>query len=610
MQAETQLRLPFAQVTVRHWCLLALITVFALAPRIYGSQTMGWDWDQPGSFTLVNFDEASSCRIVIGHPSAYERHVGWLTLAIADFLDVGPPRELYRYPDGYFLEADEKTFQQGQAALLHQAKIKAYCHSSSYLLIARAYSAVFGGLTALLCGVLGFLLIPESPRVGLTAGFLVAASGFHAGQSLMSTLDSPSVFFIYLLITCAVYLYRTGRGWRSWLLLPLLYLAITTKEWPFALVLLVAYLPDAAWRYILTGFTIPRLAAAVVCAGAVIGLITNTDPVILPWAILALGMYCLLVPWTKIRRPMVLLWFGVPVVFLLSLDSGYVDYMFIRHFTGQLLFKNDLGAGFAAIGSHKVLRNILNVPFSLVLGLGLLSAICIPIGVREIIRRKDDQRVWLFLLPLAGYLIFLLFIMTRSYYRHYLVLLPLGAIVAAVGFWSLSISNKRPLQILFFLWPALLGYDIWIDYLKDPRVELRDWYRQAQPERVFMSYYSTPPRAYMPRHRLFRPEYARGEGEFLRQAQYLLISENWYDTAFANELNGPIVNDLEKLPITRPEYAAFYREAISGEIPYLNVERQIRVHNFMPETLLHKKFYGTFQMFVGDLIIFRVAPIK
>ena len=209
MPIEKKISRPFARISYLHWYLLAVITLCALLPRIYGSQTMGWDWDQPGSFTLVNFDEASSCRIVIGHPKGFERHVGWLTLAIANFLDSGPPTELYNYPEGYFLEAEERTFQQGRAALSHQSKIKAYCHSPSYLKIARAYSAVLGGLTAFLCAVLAFLLIPESPRVGLTAAFLVAASGFHAGQSLMSTQDSPSVFFIYLLITGALSLYRT-----------------------------------------------------------------------------------------------------------------------------------------------------------------------------------------------------------------------------------------------------------------------------------------------------------------------------------------------------------------------------------------------------------------
>jgi hypothetical protein len=55
--------------TTRHTskllCLVALF-VLALLPRLYSAQTLGWDWDYPGSFTLVNFDEAGSCRAALG----------------------------------------------------------------------------------------------------------------------------------------------------------------------------------------------------------------------------------------------------------------------------------------------------------------------------------------------------------------------------------------------------------------------------------------------------------------------------------------------------------------------------------------------------------------
>ena len=108
-------------------------------------------------------------------------------------------------------------------------------------------------------------------------------------------------------------------------------------------------------------------------------------------------------------------------------------------------------------------------------------------------------------------------------------------------------------------------------------------------------------------HRLFRPEFASGDAALFRQAQYLILSENWYDTAFANELNGPLTGNLDRLIKTRPDYALFYRRALADANPNLQLEQTIEVHNFMPELVLHKIFYGTFQAFVGDIKIFRVV---
>ena len=600
----------FSDVNLRHWFILLAITIFALTPRIYGSQTMGWGWDEPGSFTLVNFDEAASCRHVIAKSSAYVKHVGWVTIGVARLFNLGPTNDLYDYPDGYFLQKKDQTITQTKSARLHNAKIKSYCHSPGYLSVARGYSAILGGLTVFLCGVLGFLLIPGSPAIGLGAAFLLAVSGFHAGQSLMATLDAPTVFFIYTLLTVSIYLYRLGRGWSWWLMPLLLYLAITTKGWPFATLILAAYLPATTWRFILHGFSMARFVATILSAGVLLGLLTNTDSAVLPWAIACLALYCSLVPWTLIRRPMIILWLGLPTVLLILFYLGHLDSFLTRHFSGSLLFHNDHGAGFAVIGSHKVMRNLINVPLSMLMGLGLLAALCVPIGVKVILRRTSDLRVWLFMLPLAAYLVFLLFIMTTTYYRHYLVLIPLAAIIASVGFWSLTPANNRWFQAAFFTWPLMLGFDIWIDYLEDPRRDSRQWYEEAKPERVFMSFYSTPPQRYMRAHRIFHPEYARGAGTILRQGQYLILSENWYDTAFPNELNGPIVDDLTKLPVTKPEYARFYRDALSGRIPYLTTERHFKVQNFMPEAVFHKTLYGTFQVFVGDIVVLRVAPAK
>ncbi|MEP0203958.1 MAG: hypothetical protein ABJ084_13235 [Halioglobus sp.] len=605
-EGGAQLARVFSYVKPRHWLLLLAITTFSLVPRIYGSQMLGWNWDGAGSFSLVNFDEASSCRTVLAQSPVYEKHVGAVTLAIAGTLGKSPQADIFDYPEGYFLKAEEKSYLQERAARAHGAKIKAYCHSSGYLTVARGYSAILGGLTALIVGVLGFLLVPQSPKIGLTAASLLALSGFHAGQSLMATLDAPSVFCIYLLIMLSVLHFRMGRGWVIWLFPFALYLAITTKEWPFALLILAAFVPNGAWLYVMQGFSMRRFVAALVVAAAALGLITNIDPAVLPLALLAIAVYSLLIPWLKIRRTMIFVWLGVPLVLLAMLGSGLVDGFFGR-LSGTYLFSHGHGAGFAQIGSHKILRNLLSFPISIVMGVGAIATVCIFFGAKDLLHERDDRNVWLFFLPVLAYAAYLLFVMPTTYYRHYLVLIPLSALVAAVGFWRLRASSMPVIKALFFFWPALLGYDIWIDYLQDPRAETRQWYQKAKPQRVYMSFYTVPPPALMRNHRLFLPEYAGGDARGLRQAEYLVLSENWYDTAFRNEINGPFINDLNKLPVTKPEYAQFYRAALAGHHPLLTPYRLFPVRNFMPEAVLHKALYGTFQMFVGDIWILKIG---
>ena len=141
------------------------------------------------------------------------------------------------------------------------------------------------------------------------------------------------------------------------------------------------------------------------------------------------------------------------------------------------------------------------------------------------------------------------------------------------------------------------------DYHRDPRIELRQWYAEHPEARVFFSYYVNPPQG---NNRLFQPEYAAGDAAVLRQATHLILSENWYDTAFANELNGPLTGDPTRLIKTSPDKVRFYRDALAGRHPYLEEEQVIALDSFMPELLLHRRFYGNFQIFVGDLVIFRV----
>jgi hypothetical protein len=211
------------------------------------------------------------------------------------------------------------------------------------------------------------------------------------------------------------------------------------------------------------------------------------------------------------------------------------------------------------------------------------------------------------LVPVGLFALFMAFLAPVTYYRHYLALLPAAALLAALGLYQTRWANRRWFAALFLAWPALLAVDMVSDYHLDPRRDLRAWYQQHSADPVFVSFYVSPPPQALNSY-LFRPEFAAGAADRLRQARYLILSENWYDTAFANELNGPLVHDLEKLVKTRPEYARFYRDALAGRHPHLQLEMALDLPNFMPELWLHKRFYGTFQLFVGDLRIFRVIP--
>ena len=139
-QSATLNALP--QINWRHWMLLACIFLVALSSRLYSAQTVGWNWDQPGSFTLVNFDEAASCRHYIGG-NGIERHVGWATVNAATLLGHGPSEQLYERPSGWDLKKDERTQAQQRKIRKRNARIKAYCHTAEHLGAARAYSAVW-----------------------------------------------------------------------------------------------------------------------------------------------------------------------------------------------------------------------------------------------------------------------------------------------------------------------------------------------------------------------------------------------------------------------------------------------------------------------------------
>ena len=564
---------------------LAMLFLLALLPRLYSAQTLGWNWDYPGSFTLVNFDEGGSCRAAL-EGFAYSTFVGRQTIAIARVLGRGPPPGI-----------------AGDAA-----RVEAYCHSPQHLRIARSWSAVTGALTVVLVGVIGLLLWPQRPAVAWTAAALLAVSGFHVSQSHSGTVDAPSVFFIYaflaLLVCAALRKSRAAALTSPLLLVP----ALWAKYWVFALFAYAGLAPLRVWRYVSHGMSARRLVLVALATAILLGLLTNS-------AFQALGLYPLLavcvlwylvIPWRRLRRPMVLWWLLLP---LLAFGLCRIDLVAAYTTSGA---SGRFGSGFAAIGWHKWLRNLVNVPAVLLVGLGLPACLFIAAGVGQACRDVARRRAWLcLLLPVLAFTVYMAVLAPVTYYRHYLPLLPAAALLAACGLYATRWAQRRWFLALFFAWPALLALDMVSDYHSDPRIALRQWFASHPNTRVFYSFYVNPPVQALGNSRLFRPEYAFGAAAALRQAQYLILSENWYDTAFANELNGPLVDDLDHLIKTTPAYARFYRAALAGSQPHLQPEQALEVENFMPELVVHRALYGTFQLFVGDIRILRVIdPIE
>jgi hypothetical protein len=556
---------------------LSLLFLLALLPRLYGANTVGWNWYGPGSFTLVNFDEAGSCRAAL-EGFDYSTFIGRQTLAIAELLGRGPG------PD---VSGDARA-------------AKAFCHNPAHLSIARNYAAVTGALTVVVIALIALMLVPGQPAVAWTAGALVALSGFHISESQTGTVDAPSVFFIYAFLASMIYAVG-GPHRRVLAVTPLLLVpAIWTKYWVFALFAYLSLFPQRAWEYLSHGMSAGRVAVVVLATSIVFGLVTNSEfqaSGLYP----LLALYYLVIPWRRIRAPLIPLWLLVP---LIAWGLTRIDIIHSYTTGGE---SGLFGAGYAAIGWHKWLRNPVNVPAVLIVGLGLPACLFLPAGVRAMVNDRDNRRAWLCLLPVLAFLLFMAFLAPVTYYRHYLALIPAAALLAACGLFATRWARRPWLLALFFAWPALLAWDMLADYQRDPRIALGDWYEQHASKRVFFSYYVTPPPRLGRNSRLFRPEFAFGDAAILRQADYLILSENWYDTAFANELNGPLVNVPGRLVKTRPAYAAFYRQVVAGEHPLLVEETVLELSNFMPELVVHRAFYGTFQLFVGDIRIYRVV---
>lgn len=557
--------------------IFAALFLLALVPRLYSAQTIGWDWDHPGSFTLVNFDEGGSCRAALeGFP--YSTFIGRQTIALAGWVGAGPP---------VGIRGDQRA-------------VKAYCHSPGHLLVARSYSALLGALTVVAVGLLALQLVPASPGVAYSAAALVALSGFHISQSQSGTVDAASVFFIYAFLAVLAWSLRREHRWGISGSPLLLVAAVWSKYWVFAVFAYLALLPRAWWDYCSRGFRAWRIALVVLVMAVFLAALTNTEfsRAGLPPLLV---VYYLLIPWNRVHRPMAVLWAVFPL-----LVWSIIQIDLITAYT-QSGGGGRFGSGYATIGGNKWLRNLANIPAVLLVGLGIPACLFLPQGVRRILNSGDNARLWVCLLPLLAFLLFMAFLAPVTYYRHYLPLIPGAAIVAALGLHSTAWGSKPWFLALFFAWPALLAVDLVSDYHNDPRIDLRQWHEQHPDTRIFASYYVNPPPGLARSTVLFKPEYAAGDAATLKQAQYLILSENWYDTAFANELNGPRVANLQRLIKTKPDYARFYRRALAGEHPKLKLEQSLDLFHFMPELLLHRQWYGNFALFVGDLKVFRVV---
>ncbi len=120
--------------------ILAALFLVALLPRLYSAQTVGWDWYGPGSFTVINFDEANTCRAWLD-TAKYSPLVGAQTVAISSLLGNPPPA--------------------GTAGNYNRAK--AYCLGEKHLRVARTFSAVLGALTVVALGIIALILSPTGP---------------------------------------------------------------------------------------------------------------------------------------------------------------------------------------------------------------------------------------------------------------------------------------------------------------------------------------------------------------------------------------------------------------------------------------------------------------
>ena len=434
---------------------------------------------------------------------------------------------------------------------------KRYCQSEELILIQRGYSATAGALTVVLTAMLALMMWPWRPQIAWTVAALLGLSNFHIAQSHWGTADAPQVFFIVLLTAVITYGLVSGKRW-PFLLSPLfLIAAIWAKLYAFAI---FAY-----------AFVLDRLD------------LRHSWKRHLTWLVPAALLGALLVLW--------------------NLDR--LEPAFRRFIWGGE--SSRFGSGYAAIGTwRRWIRNAVNLPLVHIVGLGLPAAVFAVLGLRRAIGQTGDRLLWLVHAPAAAYVLHMLLLGPATYYRYYLPLFPTVALLSAYGFWQSRWARRKLWVWLFCLYPLLLTVDSEAVYRNDPRRRLGAWFEEHGRPAFYHSFYVSPPRTARRTALFDMDRYLRGGAAYLGAAGYVILSENWYDTAFANELNGPISWKTDWLIKTKPDHAEAYRRILSGRDPRLRLETEYDVRHFTLEFLLHRRFYGTFQLFVGDLKIFEV----
>ena len=436
---------------------------------------------------------------------------------------------------------------------------KAYCQSWSLIAIARGYSAVAGALTVVLLGLVALMMWPGRPQIAWTACALLGFSNFHVAESHSGTADAPQVFFIYLLITVLVY------GIAS------------NKRWP--LLLSPLFLIGAVWT---------------------------------KWYVFAVFAYASVLPMIDLRRRSVqiaVLLASVVTVSMLFIGWEQIAEVVTRR--SGLLWGPEtsrFGTGYGNIGTwRRWIRNSVNLPIVHIVGLGLPAILFVPRGIKRALQDRGNRSLWLAHVPALVYASYLLLLGPVTYYRYYLPLFPIVALLAAFGLWESRWAVRKPFLVLFLLYPMLLTLDSEYNYRNDPRRQLSAWYSERGDPSAYATFYVAPPRAAR-KTRLFSVDrYIKYDARYLAPVDYVLLSENWYDTSFPNELNGPIAWNPQWLIKTRPEYVVAYRNILSGQDPNLKLDTEINLRYFMPEFLVHRHLYGSFPLFIGDLKIYRVV---
>jgi hypothetical protein len=439
-----------------------------------------------------------------------------------------------------------------------------FCHSRSSLIVHRVYAAVVGAGSVVLLGVLALFMWPERSQIAWTACALLGLSNLHVAHSHFGTVDTAQLFFLGLLTVALGYAMVSNRRWTLWISPLLLIAAIWTKSNIFAVFAFMPLLPD-----------------------------------------LKLGKY-----WKE---------YAIALLVILFLWASFVGKdaieMSLRRYQ-QLLWgpeSSRFGTAYGHIGSwRRWIRNGINLPVVHIVGISLPAFIAAVYGLKRALKTRREKsvewRFWLLQTPAACYFSYMFLLAPSTYYRYYLPLFPTVALLAAYGFWESRWATKKWAVVLFVLYPALLTLDSEYNYSHDPRRELAGWLDETPMGRdsgLLKTYYVVGPKGL--EAPLFSPDLYRTYGaRYLKGRQYLVLNESWYDTAFSSELNGPFGWNPEWAIKTTPLHARIYRRILAGKDPALELERAITLKHFTPEMLVHRWCYGSFPLFVSDVMIYRV----